>query len=313
MQKQEKSLSLFPGGTLATVSREMWQTILSVAPIAVASRMFGVTEAQAAMVMLKGFELGLGLASSFEFIHTIDSKPGISPKGALALIHRSGELAGLRIQNLTDPDGNPTRCKVWMERANGVAYETEFSMDDAKRAGLTEGSPTQSGARGRGNWEKYPANMLRWRAVGYCADVVFPDVCGGLYRLEELGAVVDEEGEVVKAGGSGVEGHAGRSTEAPRLRLEQAPATGPQAVLPLPILQGAIEERVAAPAAPPPAAAPAATTPAPPAAPTATTINDILVAGFSAEQIMVANEGRIPATSEECEAILRTLKGAGDV
>jgi len=176
--------------SLVPVTGETWQTIKAIAPTAQASRMFGVTQEQAAIVMLKGHELGLGLASAFEFIHVIDGKPSISPKGALALIQRSGELVGLEIQDLTDTKGNPTKCKVMMKRKNGFSYTVEYSMADAQRAGIV---------RDKGAWEKYPANMLRWRAVGYCADVVFPDVIGGLMRPEELGAEVNAEGQPIEA------------------------------------------------------------------------------------------------------------------
>jgi hypothetical protein len=74
-----------------------------------------------------------------------------------------------------------------MKRSNGFAYSVEFTIDDAKQAGLVK--PDSA-------WEKYPANMLRWRAVGFCADVVFPDILGGLKRTDEL-AAVDEQGNVI--------------------------------------------------------------------------------------------------------------------
>ena len=118
---------------IVPVTKETWEVIKEIAPVAFTSRMFGVTEHQAMMVMLKGHELGLGLASAFEFVHVIDSKPSISPKGALALIHQSGELAHLEIHDLTDKNGNPTRCKVTMKRRNGFEYTVEFSMADAQR------------------------------------------------------------------------------------------------------------------------------------------------------------------------------------
>jgi hypothetical protein len=150
--------------------------------------MFGVTEQQAAIVMLKGHELGLGLAAAFEFIDVIDGKPSIKPKGALAMIQQSGEMAGMRITEGQDEQGQPNACTVWMKRRNGFEFDATFTMADAQRAGLV---------KSKGAWEKYPANMLRWRAVGYVADIVFPDVIGGMYRPEELGAVVDASGEQV--------------------------------------------------------------------------------------------------------------------
>lgn len=255
---------------LVPVSAETWQVIQSVAPVAQASRMFSVTQEQAAVVMLKGHELGLGLASAFEYIHVIDQRPSISPKGALALIHRSNELAGLKIEDLSDDKGNPTACRVWMKRKNGFEYSVTFTMEDAERAGVVKPSS---------GWAKYPANMLRWRAVGYCSDVVFPDVVGGLYRPEELGAEVDSNGEPVQWS-----------------VIETPTVAAPKA-----------ETKSAEPV---PAAAPA-TDPEPAAEteqPKELTIQAILEAGFTAEQIMVANEGRIPATSDECAAVLEKLQ-----
>lgn len=167
-----------------TTTLQVWQTIQSIAPVAQASRMFGVTIEQAAIVMLTGYELGLGLAAAFKFIHVIDGKPSLSPQGALALIQKSKELDGLKIT-----DG-PDYCECWMKRKSGFEYIARFTMDDANRAGLV---------KDKSGWSKYPSNMLRWRAIGYCADIVFPDITGGLDAPEELGAAVDQSGEPIKS------------------------------------------------------------------------------------------------------------------
>ena len=167
----------------------IWETIMAVAPIMKDSRLFGVsTEAQAAAIMAKGFELGLTLTASFEFIAVIENKPTLSPRGALALILNSPELASLDIKDEVDDKGVPSACVVTMKRRNGFGYTARFSMDDARRAGLVKAGS---------GWEKYPANMLRARASGYCADVVFPDVLGGLKRADEFGADLDAAGNVV--------------------------------------------------------------------------------------------------------------------
>ena len=246
---------------LVPVSAETWQVIQSVAPVAQASRMFSVTQEQAAVVMLKGHELGLGLASAFEYIHVIDNKPSISPKGALALIHRSGVLASLKIEDKVDDQGNPSSCRVTMKRKNGFEYSVTFTMDDARRADVV---------KGKSGWEKYPANMLRWRAVGYCADIVFPDVVGGLYRPDELGSDTDADGEPIQ------------------WKVIETVKAAPTATAPSPVQATAPTEM-----------------PTPQV--TELTIQDILNAGFSAEQIMVANEGRIPATSEDCQRVMEKL------
>jgi len=85
---------------------------------------------------------------------------------------------------------------VWMKRTNGFEYTVEWSMAEAIAAGV--------GKPGSG-WEKYPANMLRWRAVGFCADVVFPDVIGGMKRADELGADLTPSGDVIEGSWRAVE------------------------------------------------------------------------------------------------------------
>lgn len=166
------------------VSLTDWETIKAIAPAMHQSRLFGVSSAeQAAAIMLKGYELGLGLAASFELIYVIQGKPTLSPRGALALIHRSGELTGMSV------DGDATRCTVTMKRRSGFEQSVTYTVDDAKRAGLVK--PDSA-------WAAYPANMLRWRAIGFCADLVFPDVLGGLKRADELGAAITEAGDVIE-------------------------------------------------------------------------------------------------------------------
>ena len=288
---------------IVPVTPQVWEIIKNVAPVATASRMFGVTEQQAAVVMLKGHELGLGLASAFEFIHVIDSKPSISPKGALALIHQSGELTHLEIHDLTDKDGVPTRCKVTMKRKNGFEYTTEYSMADAQRAGVV---------KDKSGWEKYPANMLRWRAVGYCADVVFPDVVGGLYRPEELGAEVDAEGEpvstweVVKESPPQTPPKKGGNGKGEPPSKASGPVSSP--------VEAKQEE---APTAAEPEKKVSVKPPAKQEAPSVNTVADILAAGHDVGAIQAAvtalkEAGQDvhfpPATSEECQMVMAKLQ-----
>lgn len=171
------------------VTPEIWGMIERIAPTMKDSRLFGVaTVHQAAAIMLKGHELGLGMAASFEFVQVIQDKPTLNPRGALALVMQSGECETMKITNEADDKGNPTACTVYMKRRNGLEHSERFTMADANRAGLVK---PDSG------WSKYPANMLRWRAVGYCIDVLFPDVTGGMKRADEFGAAISPEGDVI--------------------------------------------------------------------------------------------------------------------
>ena len=59
---------------------QVWDMIERIAPAMAASRLFNVPSPEAAAaIMLKGYELGLSLTASFEFIHVIDGKPSVSP------------------------------------------------------------------------------------------------------------------------------------------------------------------------------------------------------------------------------------------
>lgn len=229
-----------------SVTPSVWQMILQIAPTMYQARMFGVASPEAAAaVMLKGYELGLGLAASFEFIQMVEGKPTLSPRGALALVLNSGLLETLKI------DEQPDRCTVAMKRRDGPDYSFTWSMDDAKRAGVV---------KDRGAWMTYPSLMLKWRATGYVIDVLFSDVTGGLKRADEFGADLDEHGEV---------------------------DDGDQ------------------PSPPPTRAAAAAL----PAASTATL--DDLVQQFGAEAVIVAAEGKIPATTEEVVLVAEKLAKDG--
>ena len=111
-----------------TVTPDVWRMISEIAPVMYKSRLFGVTSPEAAIaIMLRGYELGIGPTTSFEFIQMILGKPTLIPRGALALVQQSGELAGMKIED------KPDSCHVWMKRRNGMEYETTFTLDDARQ------------------------------------------------------------------------------------------------------------------------------------------------------------------------------------
>lgn len=243
--------------TALAVSRltpDVFSMISHVAPTIHSARLFGTASPeQAAAIMIKGYELGFSLTASFENIHVIEGKPSLSPKGALALIYSSPECAGVKITDETDDKGAPLACSVWMKRRNGLEYTVRFSLEDAKRAGLI---------KDKSGWEKYPANMLRWRALGYCQDIVFPDVIGGTKRADEFGADLTPDGDVIEGSWSNT-------------GLQQATQPAPAV---------AVSQQ------------------------SGLTVQDLLKK-YNAAQIMTANNGRIPATVEECNRVAETLGG----
>lgn len=173
---------------------QIWQMISQIAPVMWKSRLFGVVSQEAAAaIMLKGYELGLSVTASFEFIHVIQGKPGLSPRGALALLHSHPDIEKVEIRRLTKKeDSSYLGHSCTIKRKNGFEYTAQFTLEDAKRAGLVK---PDSG------WTKYPEQMCMWRAVGFAADVAAPDITAGMTTImkmpEELGVVITDNGEVI--------------------------------------------------------------------------------------------------------------------
>ena len=170
----------------------IWSMIEKMAPAMFRSRLFGVTsEEQAKAIMLKGYELGLSMTASFELIQVIQGKPALSPRGAMAILLSNPFIKDIQIKKLEGQKGF-IGYECTMERNTGFKYTSKFTMEDAQRAGLVK---KDSG------WEKYPENMCLWRAVGFAADVVAPDVTAGMTTLmkapEMYGVALSQDGNII--------------------------------------------------------------------------------------------------------------------
>lgn len=172
----------------------IWRMIGELAPVMYKAHLFDVrSPEQAAAIMLKGYELGLSTTASFEFVQVIQGKPALSPRGAMALLLSSPLVKGVTMTRLEDK-GKFIGYECLMERVNGFHFIGRFTLEDANRAGLM---------RPDSGWAKYPENMCLWRAVGFAADVVFPDVTAGMTTLmkapEMYGVALTEGGDVIDA------------------------------------------------------------------------------------------------------------------
>jgi hypothetical protein len=184
-----------PTAATRELTPAIWKMIETMAPVMYQAHLFGVTSvAQAAAIMLKGYELGLSMTASFELVQVIQGKPALSPRGAMALLLSSPYIKGVEIKRLTDPKGAFVGYECTMTRANDFSFTGKFTLVDAQRAGLVK---PDSG------WDKYPENMCLWRAVGFAADVVAPDVTAGMTTLmkapEMYGVALTEGGDVIDA------------------------------------------------------------------------------------------------------------------
>lgn len=152
----------------------------------------GVSSEEAAFtIALKGISLGLDPMYAMEHISIINGKASIDGQAMLALFYRSGKIS-VKFERSPNPLDS---CSVTMRRAGQDAVTVTWTMERARRADLLRNP----------SWQKYPDQMLRWRAVSECGRIVAPDILGGLYLHEEMGAVVDEEGKVVQVDPARVE------------------------------------------------------------------------------------------------------------
>lgn len=120
--------------------------------------------AAVAAAILTGRELNLPPLTALRGIHIIDGRPSLSAELLAAKIL----AAGHRIEWQESSDKS---AKVRIARADGLSEATaEWTMRDAERAGLTR----------KPNWAKYPAAMLRARALTEAARMACPDVALGL-------------------------------------------------------------------------------------------------------------------------------------
>lgn len=170
--------------TKQPMTTDTWTLIQAIAPAAHASRLFGTSgPEQAMLIMLYGHELGLPMTAAFSNIYLIDGKLSIAPKLALGLIYQSGLLVKFDVQE------QPGSCTVTMQRKGQSAYTLTYTLEQAKKTGIVKPGSA---------WDKYTENMLRWRAIGFCSDIVFPDVIAGLSRADEFGATIDIDGTVIE-------------------------------------------------------------------------------------------------------------------
>jgi hypothetical protein len=133
--------------------------------------------------MLKGRELGIPPLQALSHINVINGKPAMSAELMLAQILKLHPKTQFKF-----PERTNEKCTISVKRA-GFDFESfTFTIQDAKQAGLMSNP----------SWNKYPRAMLHARVVSEMARSLFPDALAGIsYTPEELGAVVDENGDII--------------------------------------------------------------------------------------------------------------------
>ena len=137
--------------------------------------------AQAVVKVLAGQELGFGPIASMTGIYVIQNRISLSANMIAAAIKRTRRY-NYRVLELTDE-----KCRIVFTENGQEVGESSFTKQDAAKAGTK-------------NMDKFPRNMLFARALSNGAKWYCADIFGGpVYTPEELGAEVNEDGEVINA------------------------------------------------------------------------------------------------------------------
>lgn len=175
------------------------------------------TPEAAVAIILKGRELGIPPMQALSHIHVISGKPTLSAELMLAMVMKAGHEVWIVATNAQ-------RCEIAGKRKGSTREQSlTFSMEDAQRAGVLN-NPT---------WKKYPDAMLRARAISAFCRMFAPDVLmGASYTPEELGADVDESGEVITVEASPAKRRAALEPEVVEEPPEQPPSIDPDVAFP---------------------------------------------------------------------------------
>jgi hypothetical protein len=144
----------------------------AIAQSGMAPKAYGTDPNKILVGILAGMEVGLAPFAALQSIAVIGNNPAIWGDGALALVQASGLLVDME----ETCDGNKAVCRV-NRKDRATAIVREFSMDDAKKAGLAGKS---------GPWSQYPRRMLQMRARAFALRDGFADVLKGLGIAEEV-------------------------------------------------------------------------------------------------------------------------------
>lgn len=144
--------------------------------------------AQAGVKIMAGMEMGFGPFTSMTGIYIIKGRPSVGANLMASAVK-----------------ANPKYDYRVKEHSNKVCKIEFFELIDGKREsiGVSEFTAEDAAAAGTQNMQKFAKNMLFARAMSNGIKWYCPDVFNGnpTYVPEELGAIVDGEGNVVSIDG----------------------------------------------------------------------------------------------------------------
>lgn len=155
-----------------------------------------------------GKSLGLDTMTTVMGVYVVEGKPTASADLIATLVRRAGHK--LRV---TGNDQEATAQVIRADDPDFDGFKVTWTLERAKNAGLTS----------KDVWKKYPAAMLRARAITEVARMAASECLHGtLYTPEEMGATVDGEGSpIIATSGEIVMGEIEETDVKPVITMEQ--------------------------------------------------------------------------------------------
>lgn len=169
--------SLFP----RFPSKEDWNTIEIIARTFIQGGAMpkGIDTAQKMMVILQaGREAGLSPIEALNSLYFVNGKVAMYGEAAPLQVLRAGHEIEWGTCNAETATVTITRGDT------GKSMTTTFTMEEARKRGYTNNAI----------YQKYPENMLKWRAFSMTAKFICPDALHGIGIKEEMEAEVIQDG-----------------------------------------------------------------------------------------------------------------------
>lgn len=175
--------------------------------------------AAVATAIMAGAELGLPPFVALRSFTVINGRPALYADGNVAVVRKAKGADGLPIAEYVrhgfEVGESEALTFAWCEakrRDNGEVHREEFSIEDAKLAGLWDAEPMREREVWEYNqaerkrvpikrmmpndtpWHRFPKRMMMWRATGYCLRWLFADVLGGMpdeYEARDIEGLID--------------------------------------------------------------------------------------------------------------------------
>lgn len=157
------------------------------------------------MVALHGKKLGFDIMTAMQQVVPVNGLMSVKGDGAKSLILNSGKIEPGSWKEERTGSIEDENLKVTITATRSDTKETlsrSFSVDQAKRAGLWVTSQQATGQDGwkykSSAWYKFPERLVGYRALGFLARDLFPDVMSGVYITEEARDIPADTTEVIE-------------------------------------------------------------------------------------------------------------------